>query len=293
METKWLKSFLVAAETENFRRASEMLHLSQPSITVHIQQLEDYLEVQLFERNHARVKLTSAGKHFLPEAKTILKVMEKSVQEVRNYAHQRKTQLTIVISPLLVETIIPHLVYQFSIENTGCDLVLLVEESDKMDALLLEGEAHIAVGLLPSNNRTIISRKIHESSLQLVVPLDEYDDESGQRMEAADLFRRYPFFTDHIASVSPGLNLLIKNHFPYTRTISISQSYIVKRFIRDGLGISFLPKHIIRREMMEGRFNIVPFEEFELSTVKTYLHFMNVTEEAEQLMQRIANAGLE
>lgn len=112
-------------------------------------------------------------------------------------------------------------------------------------------------------------------------------------MEAADLFRRYPFFTDHIASVSPGLNLLIKNHFPYTRTISISQSYIVKRFIRDGLGISFLPKHMIRREMMEGRFNIVPFEEFELPTVKTYLHFINATEEAEQLMQRIANASLE
>lgn len=293
MEMKWLKSFLVAAETENFRRASEVLHLSQPSITVHIQQLEDYLDVQLFERNHARVKLTSAGRHFLPEAKTILKVMEKSVQEVRNYAQQRKTQLTIVISPLLVETIIPHLMYQFLIENTGCDLVLLAEESDKMDALLLDGEAHIAVSLLPSNNRTITSRKIHESPLHLVVPLDEYDDESGQRMEAADLFRRYPFFTDHIASVSPGLNLLIKNHFPYTRTISISQSYIVKRFIRDGLGISFLPKHIIRREMMEGRFNIVPFEEFELPMVKTYLHFINATEEAEQLMQRIANARLE
>ncbi|KGR89228.1 LysR family transcriptional regulator [Lysinibacillus odysseyi] len=293
METKWIKSFLVAAETENFRRAAEILHLSQPSITVHIGQLEDYLGVQLFERNHARVKLTPAGHHFLPEAKAILERMERSVQEVRNYAAHRKAQLTIVISPLLVETIIPHLIYQFSIENTDCDLILLVEESDKMDALLLSGKAQLAVGLLSSHNRAITSRAIHESPLQLVAPLDEYDDESGQIIEAEDLFRHYPFFTDHIATVSTSMNLLVKSHFPYARTISISQSYIVKRFIRDGLGISFLPKYIIRREMMEGRFNIVPFEKFELPTVKTYLHFINVTAEAEQLIQRIMNASLE
>ena len=121
METKWLKSFLIAAETENFRQASEMLHMSQPSITVHIRQLEDYLGVQLFERNHARVKLTPAGQHFLPEARTILEIMENSVQQVRNYSAQRKSQLPIVISPLLVETVIPHLVYQFSIESPDCD----------------------------------------------------------------------------------------------------------------------------------------------------------------------------
>lgn len=293
METKWLKSFLVAAKTENFRKASEMLHLSQPSITVHIQQLEEYLEVQLFERNHARVKLTPTGRHFLPEARAILEVMEKSVQEVRNYAEQRKTQLTIVISPMLVETIIPHLIYQFSVENAACDVILLVEESHKMDALLLNGEAQIALGLLPSNNRMITSRKFHESPLQLVVPLDEYDDETGQIIEIADLFRHYPLFTDHIATISPSLNLLVKSHFPYARTISISQSYVVKRFIRDGLGISFLPRHIVRREMMEGRFNIVPFEEFELPTVQTYLHFINPTEEAERLIQMIVNARLE
>ena len=293
MEIKWLKSFLVAAETENFRQASEMLHMSQPSITVHIRQLEDYLEVQLFERNHARVKLTPAGLHFLQEAKAILERMENSVQQVRNYTMQRKTQLPVVISPLLVETIIPHLIYQFSIENPACDLILLVEESDKMDALLLNGEVQLALGLAPSNSRAITSKEIHESLLQLVVPLDEYDDESGQMIEVEELFHRYPFFTDHIASVSPSLNLLVKSHFPYARTISISQSYIVKRFIRDGLGISFLPKQIIRREMMEGRFNIVPFEEFELPTVKTYLHFINPTEEAERLMQMIVDANLE
>lgn len=74
---------------------------------------------------------------------------------------------------------------------------LLVEESHKMDALWLNGEAKLALGLLPSNNRMVTSRQFHESPLQLVVPLDEYDDETGQIMEIADLFRHYPFFTDH------------------------------------------------------------------------------------------------
>lgn len=58
METKWLKSFVVAGKTENFREAAEILYISQPSITVHIHQLEDYLQIQLFKRESGKVALT-------------------------------------------------------------------------------------------------------------------------------------------------------------------------------------------------------------------------------------------
>lgn len=47
MEMQWLRTFADAAETLNFRKMSERLMLSQPSVTVHIRQLEEYLGIRL------------------------------------------------------------------------------------------------------------------------------------------------------------------------------------------------------------------------------------------------------
>ena len=62
MDYQWLKTFIVAAETLNFRETSEKLMMSQPSVTVHIRLLEEHLDTKLFDRLNNRVSLTDAGK---------------------------------------------------------------------------------------------------------------------------------------------------------------------------------------------------------------------------------------
>ncbi|MCM3387822.1 LysR family transcriptional regulator [Ureibacillus chungkukjangi] len=273
METKWLKSFVVAGKTENFREAAEILYISQPSITVHIHQLEDYLQIQLFKRESGKVALTEEGKFFLTEAEEILNKIEQGKQNLKLFSEKKNVKLTIVISPMLVDSTIPQIIYQFIIENPSYEVTLMVEESERIGSLLQSGQAHIGIGLTPSNSEFIQDELIHTSPLEFVVPLDQYDDETGVNFDIHELFRTYPFFTNHISSIFPSINLLVKNHFHYVKPISIPQSYIVKRFIKDGLGISFLPKLIIRREMMEGRFNVIPFTEFELPSVKIYMQY--------------------
>lgn len=72
MEIKWLKTFIKAAEEENFRKTAEVLFLSQPAITKHIKKLEQALQAELFTRNGRKVSLTLAGYRFLPHAKAIV-----------------------------------------------------------------------------------------------------------------------------------------------------------------------------------------------------------------------------
>lgn len=66
VDIKWLKTFVVAAGFENFRKASEELYLTQPAISKHIKRLEEHLQIDLFERSGKKVILTDAGHHFLP-----------------------------------------------------------------------------------------------------------------------------------------------------------------------------------------------------------------------------------
>lgn len=271
MDLKWLETFIVAGKTENFRVAAEKLHLSQPSITVHIHQLEKFLDIKLFTRENNRVALTKEGKQFLIEAEKMLESIESGVKQFKVTMGQIKEPIVVVMSPLLVETTLPHVLYHFSIHYPQYDLSILVEESAKIEKMIASKKAHIGISLFPSKHRHTGSELLLESPLELVVPLDEYDDETGIAVDIEQLFKQYSLFINHIPSISDDLNHQIKTHFPSTKTISISQSYIVKRFIKDGLGISFLPKMITRREMMEGRFNIVPFSHFELPTVQVFL----------------------
>ncbi|WP_332645320.1 LysR family transcriptional regulator [Lysinibacillus sp. 54212] len=271
MEMKWLQTFVVAAKTENFREAAEILYISQPSISVHIQQLETYLHVTLFEREKGKVMLTEEGKFFLEEAEKILRIVNETEQNVKLLANNKTVKLNIVISPMLVETTLPHIIYQYSLENQGYEINLMVEESHRIEELLQSGKAHIGIGLHSSQSSLVESKLLLTSPLVFVIPLDEYDDESGAFYDIDQLFEKYPLLTGHIPSLPYPLEVLVKKRFAASRTISISQSYIVKRFIRDGLGISFLPQFIIRREMMEGRFNVVPFHEFKLPDISVYV----------------------
>jgi DNA-binding transcriptional LysR family regulator len=67
-----VRYFVTVAETLSFRQAGKQLHVSQPSLSVQIKQLEDELGVALFRRSKRRVEITRAGEVFLSAAREIL-----------------------------------------------------------------------------------------------------------------------------------------------------------------------------------------------------------------------------
>ncbi len=72
MELRHLRYFVAVAETLSFRQAGKQLHVSQPSLSVQIKQLEDELGVALFWRSKRQVEITRAGEVFLSAAREIL-----------------------------------------------------------------------------------------------------------------------------------------------------------------------------------------------------------------------------
>src|SRR5690348_14347693 len=94
-ELSQLRCFVAAAEELHFGRAAERLHMTQPPLSRQIQLLERILGVPLLERTSRSVRLTRAGRTFLPEAQRILRLAESATVATRRVASGEAGSVTI------------------------------------------------------------------------------------------------------------------------------------------------------------------------------------------------------
>lgn len=89
MELRQLQYFMAVAEELNFSRAAERLRITQPPLSLQIQNLEKELEVILFYRNNRRVELTEAGKSFYEDISKLFNHLQGAVENAQR-SHQGK-----------------------------------------------------------------------------------------------------------------------------------------------------------------------------------------------------------
>src|SRR4051794_24847997 len=85
-----IRSFVVLAERGSFTQAAAMLHISQPALTVQIRELEQHLQVQLFDRNTRSVRLTRVGRELLPKLERLQEELDSVLADTRDVASGRR-----------------------------------------------------------------------------------------------------------------------------------------------------------------------------------------------------------
>lgn len=287
MEVQWLRTFVDAAETLNFRISSERLMMSQPSVTVHIRLLEENLGLLLFKRSHNRVSLTEEGRYFRDKAEKVLAQLDDSVEELHSFAQGYRKTWTLAISPLMAETILPYVLKSFIREHTEVELVIRVEESEQIEALVESEQVSAGISALPPTGRSIAQVVVYNDPILFVLPRDAYDDETGPQVSVEDALRNSVLFTHHHPVFWEELLGKLRLHVPGIRTMKVTQAHIAKRFIQEGLGASFLPKSMVRRELVEGRLMEAHFELFPLPVVSTYFLTKHMGILEKEFMRRI------
>ncbi|MGD6775087.1 LysR family transcriptional regulator [Sutcliffiella horikoshii] len=270
MELNWLKTFVIAAEHGNFRKASELLYISQPTVTVHIKQLEKEVGADLFVREGRKVMLTEAGRSYLKHVKTLLAFHEEGISELQSIQQGFTSQLTIGISPLIADTILPFVLKQFIQSHSNIGISVKIIESIKIEQAVEHEEVDIGLSCLPNRKTDLKCHSLYEDPLVLVVPHDGFDLETGSPLDEEDIFRQHTLLTHNHPGYWDDLCQKIKSKYPYTKMMKVSQTHITKRFIIEGLGASILPESTVRREILEGRLLEVDCRSIILPDAKTY-----------------------
>lgn len=140
MDLRRIRHFHVLAETLNFSRAAERLHIAQPALSVSIQKLEGELGARLFERLPTGVALTASGQAVLIEARRMLYHSDQMLRLAQDAAQGTGGPLRIGFVGSAIYRVLPTLVLAFRAEYPGVELVLRELTSSKIvEALTEEG----------------------------------------------------------------------------------------------------------------------------------------------------------
>lgn len=140
MDLRRIRHFHVLAETLNFSRAAERLHIAQPALSVSIQKLESELGTRLFERMPTGVALTASGQAVLIEARRLLYHGEQMLRLAQDTAQGTGGPLRIGFVGSTIYSVLPALVPAFRAAYPGVELVLREMTSHRIvDALAEEG----------------------------------------------------------------------------------------------------------------------------------------------------------
>ena len=114
MELRHLRYFVAVAEELHFSRAAERLHISQPPLSQQIKQLEEEVQVRLFDRSKRWVRLTSAGRLFLEHARHLLMEVDGAVLAVRRTIGGECDRLSVACTPWTGYMAVPDILRSFS-----------------------------------------------------------------------------------------------------------------------------------------------------------------------------------
>lgn len=253
MEFRHLRYFLALAEELHFGRAARRLSISQPPLSLNIQQLEAFVGARLFTRNSKQVLLTAAGEAFVPRARALLEQAIEAARHARDVDQGIAGRLQVGFVGAMLYRGLPQVLREFQQKHPSLRLVL--KELNSSDQLVALAHDQLNLGFVHTTRIPAEMSNVLFASEPLVCCLPTDHPLAGQRTVSLRLLQGEPFAVVARA-VSPDYHERILSicteagFFPEIR-YELRHWLSVVSLVSQGLGVALVP-WALRQPAMAG-----------------------------------------
>ncbi|AKG04914.1 LysR family transcriptional regulator [Salimicrobium jeotgali] len=255
-----LEVFVTVAELENFSRAAERLHMTQPAVSQYIKVLEKSMDARLFDRSNKYVRLTQAGEIVYHHAKEIIGLYTSMHALIDDLTNKASGTISIGASYTYGEYVLPEVLKRLkeeapeitpsvTIGNTK-EICKLISDY-RLDIGIVEGEVkdeNITVEPFETDELYVVSSPDSLTSREGNFSPEELEEETWIVREEGSGTRRISekFFS------SAGI-------LPVSR-LEFGSTQLIKEAVEAGLGIALLSRWTFKKEVIAGDLAIVNVE---------------------------------
>lgn len=164
-----IKAFIVVAEELNFRKAAEILNITQPPLTRLINQMEADLGVKLFTRSTRKVELTGAGLHLFNESRQLIDSLNKLEKEVRSIGKLKTGQLKAGLTGPVFHSELPRILSSFKEQFKGIKLDMSEVSLKEQLTGLKNGKIDVTFSFKKIEDKDIGNQEIINSELGFLI----------------------------------------------------------------------------------------------------------------------------
>ena len=253
-----LQVFVTVVEMENFSRAAEELHMTQPAVSQYIQSFERSMGTKLLERSNKFVRLNKAGEIVYHHAKEILGLYTKMHYLIDDLTNKSSGPLSIGASYTYGEYVLPHVIAKMYKKYPLITPTITIGNTKEIAKLVLEHQLDVGIVEGDFKDKNLVIEPFAEDSMYLVaspkhslaqkndeINISELEEEtwivrengSGTREVTEKMFR--------LCEVIP------------KKTLEFGSTQLIKESVEAGLGVSLLSYWAIRKECSMGSLHVI------------------------------------
>ncbi len=243
-----IESFIEVAHRGNVSRAAEALYLTQPAISARLKSLESDLGVELFVRSPRGMKLTDAGRAFLPYAERSLALVVEGRTRLTALRTGTAGSLVIAAAPAVSTYVLPAILRAFRLTHPKVQLGVRTGHTEEVLQLVLGGEAHVGIGR-PIRHPDVELIPVMEDEMLLVVSA-RHPFASRGKVRIDELVAERLILFDRTSSYHELTSSLFRQAGVVPASImELDNVEAAKKMVQQGLGVALLPRMALTVEL--------------------------------------------
>ena len=267
MDLWQLNIFCKVVELKGFSKAGNTIHLSQPTISSHIKDLENHFECQLIDRLGKKAVPTKAGELLYQYARKLIALRDETEVAMAEFHGRIKGRLVIGGSTIPGGYILPKCIGAFTTVYPEVTISLIIGDTDQIIQDVLSGSPEFGIVGAKTSNKNICQEKLIEDEMRLIVTCDHKWAE--KKNISPDLMFNEPFIVRERGSGTlKSIKLSLKEKGYDSEDLNIiaelGSTEAVIQGIKSKVGVSILSTIAVAEELKAGTLKALTIKELNL-----------------------------